>query len=76
MLYGKKPFGQGMSPESLLQQSTMSRASGAVVDFPAKPQLLDVTKDFIRKCLAYRPTDRPDILTIFDDSFFKAQMKG
>jgi tousled-like kinase len=76
MLIGKKPFGQGMSPESLLQQSTMSRASGAVVDFPAKPQLSDVTKDFIRKCLAYKPVDRPDIMTIFDEPFFKANMKS
>jgi serine/threonine protein kinase len=42
MLFGKRPFGHGLTPESLLSQQTMARATA--VDFPPKPVIPDLTR--------------------------------
>ena len=42
MLFGIRPFGHGMTPETLLSQQTMARATA--VDFPTKPVIPDATK--------------------------------
>lgn len=49
------------------------RVQATKVDFPAKPAVSEVTKDFIRRCLSYSADKRPDVSTIFDDPFFKAR---
>ncbi len=73
MLYGRRPFGHGLTPENMLSQQTITRATA--VDFPSKPEIPDLTKDFIRKCLAHNPNDRPDILNIFNEPYLKLAKK-
>lgn len=76
MLYGRKPFGQGQSADALLQNRTMTQADGSALQFPPRPSVSEVTKQFIRKCLSRRPEDRPDIKRLFEDPFFVHRTAG
>ena len=59
MLYGKKPFGDGVTQQAILRDRTMLRATS--VDFPATPKISDAAKDFCRKCLAHSSLERPTV---------------
>jgi tousled-like kinase len=59
MVYGKRPFGHDLSQEQILRNQVMQNATE--VQFPTKPATSVDCKDFIRKCLAYRQLDRPDV---------------
>lgn len=74
MLYGKKPFGHGMTPDNMLSQKTISNARR--VDFPAKPAISQTTKDFIQRCLSHNVNARPDIFTIWNEPYLKGGKKG
>lgn len=67
MLYGKKPFGHGLSPEKVIAQQAINKT--LMVEFPDKPAVAAVTKEFIKRCLAPRPEDRPDVLSIFQEPY-------
>lgn len=67
MLYGKRPFGHGQTQERILREDTIMKAHK--VEFPSKPSVSNEAKDFIRKCLAYNQSDRPDVLTAALDSY-------
>jgi serine/threonine protein kinase len=75
MLTGKKPFGHGQSPAVLLHQSIMKRANGRTLEWPPSAQVSAVTREFVSRCLAASPADRPDIGRIFEDPFFSASLK-
>lgn len=49
MLYGKRPFGEGKSQESVLRENIMLHARQ--VHFPTEPKVSDEAKEFISKCL-------------------------
>eukprot|EP00123_Amoebidium_parasiticum_P006855 comp17701_c0_seq2/m.17588 comp17701_c0_seq2/g.17588 ORF comp17701_c0_seq2/g.17588 comp17701_c0_seq2/m.17588 type:complete len:870 (-) comp17701_c0_seq2:194-2803(-) len=68
-LYGRRPFGDNLSQQTILQEGTILKARQA--EFPAKPHVSNETKDFIRRCLAYRKEDRPDVLTICEDPYLQ-----
>uniref|UniRef100_A0A7S4CXA6 Protein kinase domain-containing protein n=1 Tax=Eutreptiella gymnastica TaxID=73025 RepID=A0A7S4CXA6_9EUGL len=68
MLYGRKPFGNDVSQQQLVQNRIILNARS--VEFPAKPQVSPETKDFIRKLLCYNQEERPDIFTICADPYF------
>ena len=68
MLYGKKPFGHGLSPDAIISQRTMQDARK--VPFPDSPVVSKASKDFIEKCLSFDPKRRPDILEILKDPYF------
>eukprot|EP00466_Bigelowiella_natans_P018735 jgi/Bigna1/91569/estExt_fgenesh1_pg.C_1070028 len=74
MVTGQKPFGNGMSQESLIRSGTMRNARK--VEFPEKIKLSTSTKEFISRCLSYFPADRPDILEIFSDPYFQSSRKS
>lgn len=67
MLFGKKPFGDEMSQESLLTTQTMRNA--VHVDFPSKPSVSNEAKEFLRRCLAHSRHERPDLLNVFSDAY-------
>lgn len=67
MLYGRRPFGEGMAQEQILQDRVMLNARQ--VDFPSKPAVSAEAKEFIRKCLTYKQVDRWDVLTAAADSY-------
>lgn len=70
-LYGRKPFGNDQSQQSILQQQTILHARN--VDFPENKKngfkVSDEAKAFIRRCLTYEMHDRPDALELARDSY-------
>jgi len=69
LLFGRRPFGEGMSQEKLL------RGAGAVmsaeVEFPARPAVSETAQAFVKRCLTRRQEDRPDIRTLMNDPFLR-----
>lgn len=70
MLFGKKPFGDEMSQESLLTSHTMRNALH--VEFPSKPAASADAKEFLRRCLAHSKHERPNLLAVFSDPYLAA----
>jgi len=73
MLFDRKPFGEGLSQETLLKAETVLRATK--VDFPAKPVVSEPAKDFIRRCLTPSQQLRPDIETLCMDPYLRPVTK-
>jgi tousled-like kinase len=73
MLFGARPFGEGQSQESILQQETVLRAK--TVAFPSRPLVSDPAKDFIRRCLTPSQDLRPDIETLCQDPYVRSAKK-
>jgi len=73
LLFGIKPFGEGMSQEKILNDNIMSKAKK--IDFPSKPQVSQECKDFIKKCLAYNRFERYDAQTAFNSSYIRGLQK-
>jgi len=48
LLYGKRPFGEGLTQERILREDIMLNARN--VTFPAKPTVSQECKDFIVRC--------------------------
>ena len=71
MLLGRKPFGHGQAPATLLHGGVMKRANGRLLEWPDKCGVSEVTREFVQRCLSARPEDRPSIERIFDDPFFQ-----
>lgn len=63
MLFGKKPFGHGMSQDQLLRREVILKAHS--VEFPLRPSISKESKDFIRNCLKYFQDERYDILDAY-----------
>ena len=61
-LYGRKPFGHDMSQSAILSNRTILGATR--VEFPVKVRVSDKAKNFIRACLTYDVSERPDVLAL------------
>ena len=48
MLYGRKPFGEGLSQDEIMREQVMLRARQ--VAFPPKPAVSAECKEFITRC--------------------------
>jgi len=70
MVFGKRPFPPGSTTMELFM-AQLCQTRKVNLEFPSKPQISELTKDFIRRCLSFNPAERPDILTIFDDPYFR-----
>lgn len=74
MLFGKRPFGDNMSQDSILSNRTILNAHQ--VHFPSQPKgVSDGAKDFIKQCLAYDPTVRLSSDDIVDQHPFFAPFR-
>ncbi|KAL5101643.1 hypothetical protein RYX36_005970 [Vicia faba] len=73
MLFGKRPFGHDQSQEKILREDTIINARK--VEFPSKPTVSSEAKEFIRRCLTYNQSDRPDVLTIAQDPYLTYSKK-
>jgi len=71
MLYGKKPFGNNLSQQKILQEGIILNAGGNVLEFPEKPVVSTEAKNFIRKCLTRSQLERPDVKTCYNDPYLK-----
>jgi len=69
MLFGKRPFGEGKSQQSLLQDRTMLRAT--IVEFPALPKCSEAAKDFIRTALRHSHHERPEVRQLCEHAYVK-----
>lgn len=58
MLYGRKPFGHDQTQEKMFREKTVQHQE---LQFPAKPQVSDLAKDFMKKCLTRKASVRPDV---------------
>ncbi|KAK9807575.1 hypothetical protein WJX72_003134 [[Myrmecia] bisecta] len=67
MLYGKRPFGEGLCQEQILRGDVMLNAKAVV--FPAKPAVSAEAKDFILRCLAHRQHERLDVVAAAADPY-------
>ena len=59
MLFGKRPFGDGMSQDRILTDNTMLNARE--VRFPDSIVVSEEAEDFIRLCLTYDQAFRPNV---------------
>ncbi|XP_024640782.1 serine/threonine-protein kinase TOUSLED [Medicago truncatula] len=73
MLFGRRPFGHDQSQERILGEKTIIKAHK--VEFPSRPTVSNEAKDFIRRCLTYNQAERPDVLTIAQDSYLAYSKK-
>ncbi|KAI8467739.1 MAG: kinase-like domain-containing protein [Monoraphidium minutum] len=69
MLYGRRPFGEGLSQEQIFRERVVLNARQ--VEFPAKPAVSAEARAFISRCLAYRQHDRWDVLTAAADPYLQ-----
>jgi len=69
MLFGKRPFGEGVSQQRLLADRTMLRAT--TVDFPTNVKASDDARDFIRACLRHSHTERPTVADLCDYAYVR-----
>eukprot|EP00462_Mataza_sp_D1_P021049 CAMPEP_0175128712 /NCGR_PEP_ID=MMETSP0087-20121206/5078_1 /TAXON_ID=136419 /ORGANISM="Unknown Unknown, Strain D1" /LENGTH=836 /DNA_ID=CAMNT_0016410799 /DNA_START=730 /DNA_END=3240 /DNA_ORIENTATION=+ len=70
MLFGKKAFGHGLSPDKLLSQNTISKATK--VEFPSTPKISASCRSFIEACLAHNVSERPDVFSVFNHPFLQS----
>ena len=61
MLYGKRPFGEGMSQDRVLSENIMLNANQSSIEFPSDKKISDEAKDLIKQCLSKDLNLRPDI---------------
>lgn len=67
MLFGKRPFGDGMTQDKLLTDHTMLNARR--VNFPDSIPVSSECHDFIRTCLQYDQADRPTIAQLCENPY-------
>jgi tousled-like kinase len=67
MIYGKKPFGDNHTQQSMLSQGLISTVM--LLKFPEDPPLEDEAKNFIQRCLTPLQAERPSIFDIVEDEF-------
>lgn len=71
MLFGRRPFGHGETQDKVLSNQTMLNARD--VQFPPKPQISQMGKDFIQSCLTYDQTLRPSISELCQDPYLSVK---
>jgi tousled-like kinase len=67
MLFGKRPFGDGMSQDRVLTDNTMLNARE--VHFPDSISVSLEGKEFVKRCLTYDQGYRPTIGQLCDDPY-------
>lgn len=66
MLYGRKPFGHDQTQQKIFREKTVATQE---LEFPSRPVVSDLAKDFMRKCLTRRATVRPDVQEALQHGF-------
>ena len=75
MLYGRRPFGEGMGQEQMLQQGTIVDEARRGPQFPPAPRVGDGAKAFIKRCLTFSQAGRPDIFAVCEDPYLRATLR-
>lgn len=74
LLYGERPFGEGMGQEQMYLEKTINK--GVTIEFPDKIKVSEEVKELVRQCLAPSQDDRPTIGRILTASYFANPVKG
>ena len=72
MIYGRRPFGEGQSQDRILKDQTMLHAHH--VTFPDHPLVSEKGKEFIRACLTYEQSLRPNIAALCEHPYLFAEL--
>jgi tousled-like kinase len=64
MIYGKRPFGEGQTQESILNDRTILNAREVTFPEKFKNKVSNEAKEFIQLCLTYDQKYRPDIVNL------------
>lgn len=75
MLYGKRPFGEGQSQKTIWNNNLIVTTARDGPVFPDKPKVSDEAKDVILRCLKYNASDRPDVVALSQDPYFRPLYK-
>jgi tousled-like kinase len=73
MLFGRRPFGDGQSQDHILTNNIMLNARD--VRFPPSPQVSEGAKDFVRQCLTYDQTFRPNISQLCSNPYLQQDIQ-
>lgn len=73
MLFGTRPFGQGMTQEKILHENIIIKAKK--VEFPLKPEVSNECKEFIKKCLSYNKLDRYNVIQAYESPYIRGTVK-
>lgn len=73
VLFGKRPFGEGQTQQTILDEKIILRAHE--VTFPVKPSVTPEAKAFIRRCLTHSAALRPDVAAICADPYLRLKLK-
>lgn len=68
MLFGRKPFGHGMSQTRIYAEGIMMGATR--VEFPQAVAITDGAKSFIKGCLEYDQDRRLSVLEAYNHAYF------
>jgi tousled-like kinase len=68
MLYGKRPFGHGMSQNKIFHEGIIVSANKA--EFPNEPCISDEAKKFIYRCLEYHQEARLSVNEAYNHHYF------
>ena len=69
MIYGRRPFGEGMTQEQIARERVIVLNAKDPIDFPSKPSASPEAKEFIRKCLTYKQETRWDVMAAAADPY-------
>ena len=70
MLYGRRPFGEGMSQDRVLSENIMLNANASSIEFPPDKKISDEAKNFIKTCLSIVDF-RPNILNLCEEEYLR-----
>ncbi|CUG89893.1 protein kinase, putative [Bodo saltans] len=80
MLYGRRPFADGISQRQIWQEKLISLQATKKWEFPPTSatgnKVSDEAKAVIQRCLAANPNDRCDIFQLSADPYFRKVGKG
>jgi tousled-like kinase len=75
MLFGRRPFGEGMSQDIILEQKVIAKIKATDLHCPSTPKVSEGAKQFIAKCLTPNQGDRPDVMQICEHPYLRAKLK-
>eukprot|EP00388_Colpodella_angusta_P001187 GDKJ01003914.1.p1 GENE.GDKJ01003914.1~~GDKJ01003914.1.p1 ORF type:complete len:108 (+),score=4.62 GDKJ01003914.1:15-338(+) len=76
LLYGKRPFGEGVSQKQIWQSKMITNARAVVFPTTADPKVSDMAKEVIQLCLKYNSNERPDVIALSKHAYFKQKGRG
>jgi len=75
LLYGKKPYGHGLSQEAF-RRAAMAGQALYGVQLPPTPKVSSECARFLKRLLELDKDNRPDVIEAFNDPYLKTYLNG